>query len=112
MDPLDYLSGRSLQQYERAYAQLMSFTCKYGYLTACKIWKKQYEQVSLKRKQYKTLDKRLTRCQQVVSVLGILYGDKIFQPEHQNPKYATALLHLRQLMKTKAKVLHTQLDWR
>jgi hypothetical protein len=122
-DPLDYLSGQPLESYKRAYAQLMGFTCKYGYLTACNIWKKQYSSLSLHRKNYKTIYSRLTHCKQVISELGDRYASlpywpreilkayiqlkpESYEPEYRNPKYATALLHLRSLMKAKAKILH------
>ena len=117
-DPLDYLPSSLQEEYIRTYARCLGFNSKLSYRSATHRWKLIYSRHSKNRRDYKTSFKRLKTSRAALANLvpGLSLGNwplelqrayaalnpYTYETKYRDPRYARALLHLRELMKRKA----------
>ena len=125
-DPLDYLPKALLEEYTQAYARYLRFDSKQSYVSATFYWKRAYSNHSSIRRDYKTSFKRLKTSRAALASLvpGLPLANwplelqrayaaldpYTYEAKYRDPRYARALLHLRELMKRKA-YLESQSDY-
>lgn len=119
-DPLDYLPESLKAEYQLVLTRCLKFSTKRSYLLATNRWKRIYSLHSKARRDYKTSFKRLKTSQ--LALANLMPGKTFsswplelrlayialypfsYKAKYRNPKYAQALLHIRRLMKRKARL--------